>query len=286
MPSKQRQFLQAPIQLSLFDLEQSFLPPTPPTAAPNPSAKPAIKRRVLAGQQIIEYCLRRSKRRSIGFLIEDDGLRITAPRWITIAEIEDAIREKHRWIIKKLDEQRKRLAQRKAPEPLGDGATLNFLGTLYTVRVQHGAKTAMKTYGAVTLDETSNTLTVLLRPNPREDALKTAMERWLQQEAKRVFLERLPHFSGKIGVTYRSFALSGARTQWGSCTAGGALRLNWRLVHLPLNVIDYVIAHELSHLREMNHSSRFWATVEAAFPEYEEAQKILRKHSPCALSIT
>ncbi len=283
MPNKRRQFLQSPLQLSLFDLEPTLLPffssgRIAPALPDNP-AKPPLQRRVLAGPHVIEYRLRRSKRRSIGFLIEEEGLRITAPRWVTIAEIEAAVCEKQRWIIKKLDDQRKLLAQRKPLEPLRDGVTINFLGAPVTVRVRHDA-----TVATVTLDAPTGTVMVSLRPNPREDALKTAMERWLQQEARRVFSERLPHFAQKIGVTYRSFALSSATTQWGSCTGGGALRLNWRLIHLPMHLLDYVVVHELSHLREMNHSARFWDTVQSAFPEYQAAEHALKQYSPRALS--
>jgi predicted metal-dependent hydrolase len=279
MPSKGRQFLQAPLQLSLFDFEQLALPT--PTAPPplDATGKPAQKRRVLAEPHIIEYWLRRSKRRSIGFLIEDDGLHVTAPRWVTIAEIEEAVRSKQRWIVAKLDERRKSLAQKKEPTPLGDGASIPFLGKIYTLRVQSGEKTS-----GVALDDTLDTITVSLRPNTREDKLKMHVENWLQKEARRVFSQRLPTFSEKLGVTYRSFALSSAMTQWGSCTAQGTLRLNWRLIHLSLDLIDYVIAHELSHLREMNHGPRFWSTVKSIFPEYENAKKLLRGHSPCALS--
>jgi len=103
---------------------------------------------------------------------------------------------------------------------------------------------------------------------------------WLQLEAKRLFAERLPVYADKLGVAYRSFALSSATTQWGSCTADGRIRLNWRLIHFALPMIDYVVAHELSHLREMNHSPRFWATVQSIFPEFEAAKKALRDSGP------
>ncbi len=105
------------------------------------------------------------------------------------------------------------------------------------------------------------------------------MQDWLQAEAKRVFGERLPVYAQRLGVSYRQFAISSATTHWGSCTADGRIRLNWRLIHFALPLIDYVIAHELAHLREMNHSPRFWATVQSVFPEFKAARKILRDRS-------
>ena len=81
-------------------------------------------------------------------------------------------------------------------------------------------------------------------------------------------------------VSYHSFALSSATTQWGSCTVDGKIRLNWRLIHFALPLIDYVIAHELAHLREMNHGPRFWATVQSVFPGIRGGQKSLARHAP------
>ena len=104
-------------------------------------------------------------------------------------------------------------------------------------------------------------------------------------EAKRLFGERLPLYADKLGVAYHSYALSSATTQWGSCTAQGKIRLNWRLIHFTLPLIDYVIAHELAHLREMNHGPRFWATVQSIFPEFETAKKSLREQAPKTLPI-
>jgi predicted metal-dependent hydrolase len=80
-------------------------------------------------------------------------------------------------------------------------------------------------------------------------------------------------------VTYNAFALSAAGTRWGSCTIQGNIRLNYRLIHYPLALIDYVVAHELAHLREMNHSAAFWATVGTVYPDYDGARLALRKRS-------
>ena len=106
------------------------------------------------------------------------------------------------------------------------------------------------------------------------------MQGWLQGEAKRLFGERLAIYAEKLGVNYRAYALSSAATRWGSCSSDGKIRLNWRLIHFPLSIIDYVVAHELAHLREMNHSPRFWETVESIFPEFREARQTLKHHPP------
>lgn len=222
----------------------------------------------------------RSRRRSIGFLIDEDGLRITAPKWVPIAEIENAIREKQRWILTKLNERRERSARRLQPHMQWcDGAKLPFLGVEVTLRIL-AAQAA-----GIMYDTAARELTVSLPPDAAEQQLKDRVQGWLQLEAKRIFAERLPVYAEKLGVSYRSFALSSATTQWGSCTVEGKIRLNWRLIHFALPMIDYVIAHELSHLREMNHSPRFWATVQSVFPEFQAAKKVLRESGPEMLPI-
>ncbi|RJF99456.1 M48 family metallopeptidase [Noviherbaspirillum saxi] len=252
--------------------------PSPTSSAP-PLAS-AGRRRLHVGDHILEYRLQRSKRRTIGFLIDEDGLRLTAPRWVPIAEIESAIREKQRWIFTKLSERRERSARRLQPQMQWcDGATLPYLGGELTLRILN-AQAAGIAYDAATRE-----LTVCLPPEAGEQQLKDRVQGWLQAEAKRLFAERLPLYAEKLGASYQSFALSSATTQWGSCTAEGKIRLNWRLIHFALPMIDYVVAHELSHLREMNHSPRFWATVQSIFPEFEAAKRALRNSGPETLPI-
>jgi predicted metal-dependent hydrolase len=123
----------------------------------------------------------------------------------------------------------------------------------------------------------------MVRHESNEQQLKDSVKTWLQQEAKRVFLQRLPVYADLLQVTYQSVSLSNAGTRWGSCTSQGKIRLNWRLIHFAPELIDYVIAHELSHLHEMNHSPRFWARVESVFPDYAAARQRLRHHASANL---
>ena len=108
------------------------------------------------------------------------------------------------------------------------------------------------------------------------------MQAWLQTEARALFRERLAIFEARLGVRHRVLRLSSAKTRWGSCSADGRVLLNWRLIHFPLSSIDYVVAHELAHLKEMNHGPRFWATVAGVLPEYEAARDHI-KNAPVEL---
>ena len=102
------------------------------------------------------------------------------------------------------------------------------------------------------------------------------MQSWLQRQARRVFEERCALFAPRLGVRVKRLSLSSASTRWGSASADGSIRLSWRLVHFALPVIDYVVTHELAHLREMNHSAAFWDVVRSVIPDYEQARGALR----------
>lgn len=284
-----RQLLPEPQQLALqldFFTPPSLVPdarsPRLPVAESPPApAAPAApgRRRIQIREHPLDYSLKRSKRRSIGFVIDDEGLHVSAPRWVTIAEIEGAIREKERWVFAKLAERRERVSRMRPPMQWRDGASLPYLGREVMLRLVSGQQQGIH------FDTERDELHVSLPGDAGEQQLKDQVLGWLQREARRVFAERLPIYAEKLGVQYRSFTLSSAQTQWGSCTQDGRIRLNWRLMHFALPQIDYVVAHELAHLREMNHSPRFWATVQSVFPEFEAARKALREQGPETLPI-
>ena len=232
------------------------------------------RRRLQLGSKQIDYTLQRSTRRTIGFVIDDSGLRVTAPRWVLLRDIELAIHTKEAWILSKIQQRRQHaVEQARQQMEWRDGARLPYLGGALTLRL-HAAST---TKVAVHHDAGSGELAVHLPDGAEQQALKDTVREWLQRQAQALFAERLPHYAARLGVQYRAFKLTSARTQWGSCTAAGIIRLNWRLVHFGQAQIDYVIAHELAHLREMNHSPRFWALVESVFPDHAAARKVLRE---------
>jgi hypothetical protein len=108
------------------------------------------------------------------------------------------------------------------------------------------------------------------------EQIRDAVQAWFLHEARGLFAQRLDHYAPLLQVQWRKLALSNARTRWGSASSDGRIHLNWRLMHMPLEVIDYVVVHELSHLRVMDHSPRFWATVRSVMPDYERRRAALR----------
>ena len=120
------------------------------------------------------------------------------------------------------------------------------------------------------------TLHVGLPHGAAAEQLRDVVQSWLQRQARRVFEERCAEYAARLGVRVRRLSLSSASTRWGSASVDGSIRLNWRLVHFAVPVIDYVVAHELAHLREMNHSDAFWEVVRSVMPDFEAARGTLK----------
>ncbi|WP_060857056.1 M48 family metallopeptidase [Caballeronia sordidicola] len=256
--------------------------PAPPLRAPDGTRS----RQLMLGAKTLEYRLKRSSRRTIGFMIDGTGLAITAPRWVTIGAIESAIVEKEKWIFKKLEEWQTRVEQRVVPRIVWkDGAQLPYLGQNITVMMTAVPGATGKSATQPHFDTVANVLWLGLPPLADTTLIRERVQRWLHKQALEVFGQRLPVYAAKLGVEFKTYALSSAATRWGSCSSEGRIRLNWRLIHFPVHVIDYVVAHELAHLREMNHSARFWSTVESIFPDFREARHTLKHHPPEVLPL-
>lgn len=117
------------------------------------------------------------------------------------------------------------------------------------------------------------------RKKPRRAKRKSTLEISYRKAAREHFTKRLEHFTETYNLTYRKMRISGAKTRWGSCSVRKNINLNWRLMLAPLEIVDYVIAHELSHTIHMNHSKQFWAHVEAMIPNHRRYRKWLKENS-------
>ena len=253
-------------QLTLvFDSPAPAVLSTPPGPLPTDGAR---VRHIALGADSLHYRLRRMRRRSIGFVIDDAGLTISAPRWVALRDIEAAIREKERWIRAKLVEWREWRARRKLPiVRFAEGGRLPFLGSEVVLRLGRAPDVTR-----LSKQDPIPELWIALPADAGEQQVRDAVQSWLQAEARRVLGQRLAMLAERIDVKPRSWTISSARSQWGSCTHDGRIRLSWRLVHFALPVIDYVVAHELAHLKELNHSPRFWRAVAELLPGFEAAR--------------
>ena len=282
-----------PLQRSLFD-EWAAAPAAPVPAPPATATSERVVPREIVGGEIfrhpraqrelrlqghlVGYEMRRARRRSIGFVIGPDGLSVSAPRWVGLREIESALHDKSAWILRKLHEQRERAMRlERARVDWREGAGLPFLGeTVILVLDPRVAGVVLDAEAPGLPGVPRRLLRIGLPQGAVSERIRDAVQGWLQRQARRVFEERCAIYAPRLGVRLRRLSLSSAATRWGSASADGSVRLNWRLVHFALPIVDYVVAHELAHLREMNHGPAFWDVVRSVMPDYESARGALR----------
>lgn len=246
------------LTLDLFAAPASA-PPAAPTASPaEPSdeplralsdamsparfAHPRANREARLGAALVGYELRRTRRRTIGFVVGADGLVVSAPRWVPLYEIESALREKSGWIVRKLAEVHERERRLEASRiDWRDGCTLPYLGRPLRIALDpaapmSGSVNPVDVAGAAggtstAGDHSAATLRLGLAMHSEPAQIRDAVQAWLMRQARGVFTERLDHFAPQLGVQWRRLGLSNAHTRWGSAGADGSIRLNWRLIH-------------------------------------------------------
>jgi hypothetical protein len=217
---------------------------------------------------LVSYTIKRSvRRRTISILVDEDGLRVGAPWHAPQSAIERLLHKHSEWVLRKVEEWN---ARRAAPRRWSDGETLMLLGERLTLRLAEPAT------GGPLHRQGSELIVPLGAAAPR--SIARAVHDWLCTEALDRFRERVEHYRLLAGIAVSpEVRLSAARTRWGSCHANGRILLNWRLVQMPGRLIDYVVAHEVAHLLEMNHSRRFWRTVAGMVPDYAARRTELRR---------
>ena len=196
---------------------------------------------------------------------------MVVPRGTPQARVEEVLADKARWIAATL-QRVAREAEQVVPRRLEDGQTLPFAGCALRLALCTGAPIGR--YRAVLEGEA-----LALRIHDLEqETIRRALEAWYRQQARTVFDERLAACNAAYGFTFGRVAIKEQKSRWGSCSRKGNLNFNWRLLLAPLPVLDYVVIHELCHLKELNHSARFWALVARACPDYVVRRRGLRQH--------
>lgn len=217
------------------------------------------------GGRDITFTLVRCRRRSIGLKVDGDGLTVRMPLRASRRWLQSALDEHAAWILGKLEEWTRRPGRLPAWDACG---IFPLLGRDYAL-VPNGR-------GGFSPQE----LAPGQRPLPFAHGLpagevETMMTAWYRERALACFRERVAHYAPRLDVAPPAVRLSNARSQWGSCSHATGIRLNWRLAMFPLRLVDYVVAHELAHMVEMNHSPAFWRAVERICPEYRSARREL-----------
>lgn len=239
-------------QLTLFD------EPAP--------VEPGERRSALLLGRAVEYRFERRRRRTLGLKVTERGLLVVAPLRAPWREVEGFLHEKAAWVLRKLDE---RAALGTPRTIFGEhGESLPLFGREVVLAIERGRR------GAALEDGTLR----LVHPQPhRRGAIRRMLLEWLKAQALAALAPRAAHYAARVSLPPPPVKLSNARTQWGVCMASGRIRLSWRLVHFEPELADYVVAHEVAHLVELNHSERFWALVEWLYPHWREARERIER---------
>ncbi|MBN8580211.1 MAG: M48 family metallopeptidase [Anaerolineae bacterium] len=207
----------------------------------------------------------RAKRRTIALILERDGsLTVRAPKRATLLDIHGFITEKTDWILRSREKLKAMVIHPK--KEYVDGERFLFLGYEYELRLVPPQRPALKFDGGFTLSASA-----------RERG-EVAFTKWYKTQASTVFTERVQFYATQHGFEPKQVKVNSAKTRWGSCTSSGTINFTWRLVMAPLEVIDYVVLHELAHLKVKNHSPHFWKLVESLCPDFKRQRKWLKEN--------
>lgn len=224
----------------------------------------------LANGETIPYLLEHRQRRTVGLKITADGLVVHAPKRIFAFQLNQILQEKSGWIINKLQV---RAANQVDAINWVNGENILYLGQDIQLSIMKNSSNKALVFNA-------NTLTLATPTPDNQPLIQRKVIQWYQKQAGLDFCRRLEILAARLGVPTPPLTLSNAKSRWGSCNSRGEIRLNWRLLQAPPHIINYVICHELAHLKQMNHSAKFWAVVESLFPNYKMAEKELKTLSP------
>lgn len=229
------------------------------------------------GTTLICYSIRKShKAKQVSLSIGTDGVYVVAPFTMNDSAIISLVEQKRNWIFNKFESYRQRRMQMPAEREFVSGENLLFMDNNYPIKVlEH-----VGCYTTVSLTDGQFLITINahLPFEKRREEIKRKLEQWYIGRAKELFTERLELFSNEIGVKFNTVRLKNQRTRWGSCSQKGNLNFNWNLVMAPRFIVDYVVVHELCHLKQMNHSPEFWLLVGSQISDYKIMRRWLKQN--------
>lgn len=228
---------------------------------------------ITLGDRVVPYILKRSSRARLVWLrIKPQvGLTVTIPRNYQIKQIPAFLKTNSAWILRHLAKYEKE--SKEAPETQTPNMdSISYLGNRLTITTVHN----QRDLPSIKLE--SNKLIINLDDSGKQTTYP-ALERWMKEQSVRLIVQKVKQFSSLIGVVFNRIMIRDQRSRWGSCSHLKNLSFNWRLIMTPEPVMDYVVIHELCHLKEMNHSAAFWALVTQFCPQWRERRKWLNKHS-------
>ena len=256
------------LQRELWDGLLGVEQPIPPESTAN-----VPQHSIVLHNQLIYYRIERARRRTVGMMVDAQGLRVRAAPRVSIVEIERILHSKANWILKALHTTQVRAQNSFVPNlNLKDGEVIRLLGRDMNLRWGN----------AVYAPEFDSLEREVWAKRPRDmndsERVAQAVEAALDAYLLKYLHVRAQSYTQQYGLVYRDIVLSNARTSWGTCRRDGLIRMNWRLVFLEPELVDYVLAHELAHTVQMNHSPKFWQQVGMLCPDYLRLRKQMKQY--------
>lgn len=213
---------------------------------------------------MFEYTIIKTERKTLSIIIErDKSVIVRAPLSLDDERIEEEVRKRRALIESKIASDQK-LKGTYIPKEFVDGEQFLYLGKYYHLTVVQSDLRKLEFKNEFIAYAQNSTV------------VKNLLFEWYQQKAIEILVPRIKHYAEHIGVKRKKINITSAKYSWGSCTPAGTLNFNWRIIKAPSDVIDYIVVHELSHLRERNHSPEFWNIVAVQLPNYEESKQWLK----------
>jgi predicted metal-dependent hydrolase len=214
---------------------------------------------------VIDYRVRKSQRaRRARIVVDGGGVEVVVPRGFALRQVEPFVEEKRPWIERTL----RRLRASEAEQPparIEDGGEVPYLGERLALRLRDGRARVTRRGDVLDVSAPGGTA-------------RDVLESWYRRRARAEVSTRLDAAVARAGTSYRSLQIRGQRTRWASCSSGGGMSFNWKLLLAPAAILDYVVEHEVAHLEVQDHSPRFWALLEERCPDWREHEGWLRAH--------
>ncbi len=224
----------------------------------------------IQGKGYIAEVVRTARVKSVTIKVEDGAVSVVVPRELLCERISKLLSDKSSWIKQKLQQQRE--AQPVSAKQFVSGEAFSYLGRNYRLKVECGP------FAPIKLVE--GRLTAVLPDGvPHAYMLRNALIRWYKHQAESKLKQKVKRYAEVIGVQPAAVGIKTFKNRWGSCNASGRIDFNWRIVMAPNRIVDYVVVHELCHLKQHDHSPKFWKAVETVMPDYAECKAWLRENA-------
>ncbi len=221
-----------------------------------------------------DYSVVSSDRKSVGLIVKPDGTFVVRkPDQLSSSDVKTAIEKKRSWLGEKLSEIDK-IKEKKREKEFVSGEGFSYLGRSYRLKVLKDSVLFVKANG--------RRLEVHAPESIQEDEnkIREAIVSWYFNRAEEKLTERARRYEGKVDVSFKGVKIKDQEKRWGSRTKNRTLLFNWRIMMAPLSIVDYVVVHELCHLKFNNHSKKFWKLLCSVLPDYQERKKWLEKNGP------